>query len=151
MTLFSIVLIPMGVMCVGMGINGVISVRRAQHAVPHFRSLPVSTASDIQAAAVGAGVVVAGIVSASNPAQRYNLVLYADQINESESTFSGRNGRELKTVPLLLQTPDGVVRIANSGYALVRPLVRWNRCNPRAQTVCRLCSRPAGDCARTYC
>lgn len=43
------------------------------------------------------------------------------------TVFSGEEGRELKTLPLLLETPDGAVQIANSGYALVRPLVRWEQ------------------------
>ncbi len=40
----------------------------------------------------------------------------------------------MKTLPLLLETPDGVVQIANSGYALVRPLVRWEQLqSPRSK------------------
>lgn len=127
MTLFSISLILMGVISVGIGISGVIAVRRAQRALHRFRRLPVSAAPDILAAPIGAEAVVAGIVSARNPAQLHNLVVYADQMSESESAFSGGDGRELKTSPLLLETPDGVVQIANSGYALVRPLVRWEQ------------------------
>jgi hypothetical protein len=114
-------------MSIGIGISGIIAVRRARCALRRFRRLPVSTAQDIMAASIGAEAVIEGVISALNPAQLHTLVVYADQINESESTFSGGNGRELKTSPLLLETPDGVVQIANSGYALVRPLVCWEQ------------------------
>lgn len=127
MTLFGVASILMGIISIGLGISGLITVRRARRALRRFRRLPVLTVQGIAAAPAGAEAVIEGIVSASNPAQLHNLVVYANQISESESTFSGGDGRELKTSPLLLETPDGTVQIANSGYALVRPLVRWEQ------------------------
>lgn len=127
MTLFSISLALLGAIGIGIGISGIVAIRRARKALRRFRRLPVLTVQEIASAPIGAEAVVEGIISVRNPVQLHNLVVYADQISESESTFSGGDGRELKTSPLLLETPDGVVQIANSGYALVRPLVRWEQ------------------------
>lgn len=107
---------------------GIFAARAAQQAAERAARLPVATARDIQRSAIGAEVLVEGVIDARNPVRVRNFVAYVREEYRNIDTTDNREvwkEDERWTPPLLIQVADGVVQIANDAYRLEEPPVQW--------------------------
>lgn len=107
---------------------GIFTTRAAQQAAERAARLPAATAQDVERSAVGAEVLVEGVIDARNPTRVRNFVAYVREEYRGIDTTDNREiwrEDERWTPPLLIQVADGVVRIANDTYRIEEPPVQW--------------------------
>lgn len=105
---------------------GVFGTRNDQQAAERATRLPIVTARDVERGAIGAEVIIEGVIDQRNPTRVRNFVAYVRE------QYAGREDDgdviweedERWTPPLIVRVADGVVQIANDTYKLRRPPVQ---------------------------
>lgn len=105
---------------------GVFGTRNDRQAAERATRLPIVTAHDVERGAIGAEVIIEGVIDQRNPTRVRNFVAYVREKDNGRED----NGEiiweedERWTPPLIVRVADGVVQIANDTYKLRRPPVQ---------------------------
>lgn len=107
---------------------GIFTTRTAQQAAERAARLPAATVQDIERSAIGAEVLVEGVIDARNPTRVRSFVAYVREEYRGIDTTDNREvwkEDERWTPPLIIQVADGVVWMANDTYRIEEPPVQW--------------------------